>query len=231
MKANFVVSLTTTPTRIGKLSVALDSIFSQELEPVEVCLCIPFVYKRTGELYDIDLVDPKYRDRVTILRCEDVGPATKLVPTLKKYWGQKDMIICVVDDDMIYKPSLFTMFVGAMLRDGPNGKTAYASLCTNYYETSHCLMEAFQGYAVRVGYFRENFWSYLEWSGRNKSCYRSDDYVISHYLFKSDIRLVQMHDHVGSLANHSDIADKADALSTIDRPTPNRYNACRDYLE
>lgn len=99
MKTKIVVSMTTTANRAPFLQQTLNSILAQTIQPDSIELNIPHSYKR----HDLEPVDIKTIPAgFIIFRCEDYGPATKLLPTLQRY-EQQDVIIIYCDDDRIYK--------------------------------------------------------------------------------------------------------------------------------
>lgn len=100
-RSDLIVTLTTIPSRIAHLEMTLKSLLDQSLPPAEIRLNVPHVSRREGCGYEIpDWLSAL--DTVTIVRCEDVGPATKLFPTLTGV--DADTAIVVVDDDRIYPP-------------------------------------------------------------------------------------------------------------------------------
>ena len=99
MKPKIVVSMTTTANRAPFLQQTLNSIMAQTVQPNSIELNIPHTYKR----HDLEPVDIKTIPAgFSIFRCEDYGPATKLLPTLQRY-AQQDVIIIYCDDDRVYK--------------------------------------------------------------------------------------------------------------------------------
>ena len=94
------VSLTTIPSRIKTINKCLDSILNQTIKPDKIYINIPFKYKRFDDIImDEDL--PETNDIITITRCEDFGPGTKLLGSYKLF--EKDAIVILIDDDLIYK--------------------------------------------------------------------------------------------------------------------------------
>ena len=76
-----IASMTTLPTRFDKIKTSIVSIL-QQVNSLEIN--IPYVCKRTNEEYII----PEWltqMERVKIYRCEDNGPATKILDTLKRH--------------------------------------------------------------------------------------------------------------------------------------------------
>jgi hypothetical protein len=94
-----VVSMTTTPGRIGLLGPALDSLAKQSWKPDRVVINVPLWSRRFNSSY---AVPPSLAARapfVQVHRCaEDFGPATKLVPTLSLEPDPATLIITVDDE-------------------------------------------------------------------------------------------------------------------------------------
>lgn len=92
-----VVTLTTIPERASGLRTVLRSLLDQSEPADRIILALP-ERSRTGEPYP----DPErlgLPDGVEVIRCEDLGPATKLLPALHL---EPDAALIVVDDDVIY---------------------------------------------------------------------------------------------------------------------------------
>lgn len=94
-----IISLTTIPPRINKLRGTLASLLIQSYRVDEIYINIPHTSLK-GIKYKV----PKWLsnlDNIKINWCErDYGPSTKLLPSLIK--ENKDTIIIIVDDDIIY---------------------------------------------------------------------------------------------------------------------------------
>lgn len=90
-----VVSLTTTPHRIHLLHYTLGSLLSQTVHPFKIVvnLSVQMEAKLPDTLSQLDssIIDFNYTD--------DIGPHTKLIPTLKKY---ANYAVVTCDDDIIY---------------------------------------------------------------------------------------------------------------------------------
>ena len=97
-----IVSLTTIPQRIQHIKLVIESIKRQTKPVSKILLWIPYTYKGKYE-YDI----PQFlyeEDLVEIIRCEDVGPATKFLHTIKELESEEEFV--VIDDDQIYSQYL-----------------------------------------------------------------------------------------------------------------------------
>jgi len=93
-------------------------LLDQSLPPNKIIIAIPKTSRRQNTSYDI----PSYllkMPHVEIIRAEiDHGPATKLIPALKKFWGRGDVILIAVDDDNIY-PSRFIENIWQAMQKNP----------------------------------------------------------------------------------------------------------------
>lgn len=98
-KSETVVSLTTIPSRIDLVDVVLKGLLDQSRPPRRIYLNVPEWSKRENCAY---VVPPHLLalQGVVVRRCEDWGPATKLLPTLLD--EEADQLIMVVDDDRIH---------------------------------------------------------------------------------------------------------------------------------
>ncbi|SHJ50121.1 hypothetical protein SAMN05444000_109118 [Shimia gijangensis] len=98
-KSDVVVSLTTIPSRMGVVDTALKGLMDQSRPPKRIYLNVPEWSKRENCVYEV----PEHLTNLSSLvvrRCEDWGPATKVIPTLLA--EDADQLIMVVDDDRIY---------------------------------------------------------------------------------------------------------------------------------
>ena len=100
----FVASLTTIPTRIEHVHLTLDSLANQSRPFDKIYLCIPQVCKRLGKPYVVPDTLTSRTD-VEIIRCEDFGPATKVLGILSANLPEikPDTKIFFCDDDRVYE--------------------------------------------------------------------------------------------------------------------------------
>lgn len=108
LDSNTYFTLTTTPSRIGKIKPTLKSLLHQSVKPRAIILNIPAKSKK-GELYTIPKSISQHPN-IIIQRCDDTGPSTKLLPTLKRFEEQEENII-VVDDDQVYPRNLVSNYL------------------------------------------------------------------------------------------------------------------------
>lgn len=94
-----VVSLSTIPPRFPFIGQTLQSLLAQSVRPDRIEVWIPRSYRRFPEHA---FCVPDVPDGVTIeVIDEDLGPATKVLPCVRKYRGT-DTRIVYVDDDRRY---------------------------------------------------------------------------------------------------------------------------------
>jgi hypothetical protein len=107
---NFCVSLTSLPSRIDDIKKTIDSIQNQTLKPNKIFLNLPHRFKRflSYEFSKKQLLDLE-KFNIEINRCDDYGPSTKLMGSLKKI---KDFeCVIILDDDHIYQKEIFEIFI------------------------------------------------------------------------------------------------------------------------
>ena len=100
----YVVSFTTSPTRIHKCQPMLKSILKQSRTPDLIVLNIPHVFNRTGKEY---IVPENVSQHVCVNKIKiDYGPATKVVPTidfLKENGYDKNLSSVFSDSSTFFK--------------------------------------------------------------------------------------------------------------------------------
>lgn len=113
-RSDAIVSLTSIPSRLPLIAATLKSLLRQHLAPARIVLNLPRFSRREGVAY---VVPPLLEGlaAVQVRWCEDLGPATKLIPSLLA--EAADCKIIVVDDDRIYPASLVEDLVAAANRD------------------------------------------------------------------------------------------------------------------
>lgn len=100
-----VASLTTIPSRIWHIELVLNSLLSQTRPFDAIYLNIPHRTRKNEEYSIPSFISPK----ITINRCDDFGPITKLIPTLEKEENPNTFIITFDDDRILSKNTLQTI--------------------------------------------------------------------------------------------------------------------------
>jgi hypothetical protein len=207
-----IISLTTSPKRISQIKPTLDRIMEQTVLPDAIVLNLPHVFKRNGETFG-DL--PEFittNPLVKINRCEDIGPATKILPTAKLY-SDPETIIISIDDDILYTPNMIetylkysSMFPDVVvssssnyLRSAPPKNINESDLPPNTY-----FSEFLEGYSGVL--YKKRFLDIIMKDLTDeyilqlpKYCFQSDDFLLSNSLTRNGIPIF--------IINKSDIVE------------------------
>lgn len=107
-----VASLTTVPTRYSALRRVLYSLHRQTLQFDAIYLGLPYKLRRTG--VDYDELPEDIAKQVTVVRTDDYGPITKIVPAII-HENDPDTIIITFDDDCAYSSDTSSALVNGCL--------------------------------------------------------------------------------------------------------------------
>ena len=113
-RSDAIISLTSIPSRLPLIERTLKSLMRQSLAPRHIVLNLPRFSKREKVAYEV----PAFVEGLSAVKirwCEDMGPATKLLPSLTGEAPETRII--VVDDDRIYPANLVADLVAAADRD------------------------------------------------------------------------------------------------------------------
>ena len=116
----FCVSLTSLPSRINNIEETLNSINNQTLKADKIFLNLPYKFRRfpTYEFSEKQLSELK-KYNIEISRCDDYGPATKLMGSISKIKNNFDCVI-LIDDDHIYHNKTFEIFIDNFKKERVN---------------------------------------------------------------------------------------------------------------
>lgn len=110
-RSNAVISLSVLPSRFKGILPTLNSLTDQTILPEKIIINLPRFFKRDKT----DYVIPKFVSSHPLVEInwieEDMGPATKLLPTITYFEEEPDRLIIVVDDDQIYPKDLVANYI------------------------------------------------------------------------------------------------------------------------
>lgn len=199
-----VVSLTTIPPRLGKLSHVLHGLVCQACH--EVWINIPKKYSRfpdwDGQVPDFSNFGPKL---VVNRDCEDLGPGTKFFGPAA-HLDPEDLIV-YLDDDTIYDSRLVTNLIKWWRTDTKSAWGLSGFDFENYFKchfprTHGVPLDVLEGYGsvlVKAGWIQAALPEFIELRAEATA---ADDIIISNLLAKQNVRLktVYVQDcHVGHL--------------------------------
>jgi hypothetical protein len=189
-----VVSLTTSPKRIHSIQPVINSILSQTIPVSYIQLNLPKVFKRSGETFET-IPSFLHHDKIKIRFVEDIGPITKILPTLQEKFTH-DTLVLSIDDDTIYGNNMIEMFL-KYHKQFPNhvltGSGHSHRLSSNQlFPLQHqkaTMIEGFSGVLYPYKLFQN---IKIDTSNVPKECYFSDDFVLSNYIHIQKIPITSL---------------------------------------
>lgn len=238
-----VVSLTTSPKRIEYLEPVIDSIMKQTIVPEKIYLNLPELFKRDNTMFKKPLPEFITSNHLIYINwCEDIGPITKILPTIKLE-PNPDTLILSIDDDIYYPPSLIETFLAFsqaypdacitgtsyMYYDKPD-KIKYSR---NDYHLEGEPVELVEGYSG-VLYHQKHLLNFdTRWLD-TKSCAFGDDFYISNELRKKNIPIIKIGRKYAPIMNITPLEYglKSDALHNgVAGGNSDNYIKCSAVLE
>lgn len=240
MPANkIVISLTTIPTRLNNESFrdsgivnCLNSLCSQDSDDYEIHFNVPHTYAmHDNKEYIIPDYINEYQDKYPnfkIFRVDDIGPPTKIIPTIERVNDSNSLII-VVDDDMIYDPLMVKEHEKqrkiypdhAIGYDGLNNlgdpfndpRDRFSSMV--WRDTKVSILQHYKSVSYKRSFFDEDIFS--DFVGKTAS----DDILISAYMGKQGVdRMVPHYEKDGTYKDFDEWQARLSAHSfPIIRPT------------
>ena len=191
LRPRVVFTMTTIPSRIGLIDGVLKDIAKSSVDPDAIYLNIPDKSLREGTEYIIPEHIQETCDLlgITIVRCQDVGPATKFYPILAR--EADDTIILLIDDDQRYPEHAHDELLDFALNN-PEVAVGYRGLTINrktgdisYVETGDTtvdVLETYAGVAIR----KKHLNGYAP-PDSNHDCFTCDDISIHAQLEKNNV--------------------------------------------
>ncbi len=170
------VSTSTIPQRIKNLDKSIKSLLNQTKKPDKIFINIPFKYKRFSETIKDDEI-PKFDSSVVeITRCEDCGPATKLLGSLDKL--EKNSLVILFDDDHVYENYMIKKFFYFYSKSPNNSYSFYVHPLGNFG-----IGQGADGFAINTNCLKgiKNFYDKVVKDYKELFLY--DDLWISYFLY------------------------------------------------
>ncbi len=184
------VSLTTIPSRVKNLNKSVESLLNQICKPDKIFINIPIKYKRFKEIIEKVHI-PKFNDpRVEITRCEDFGPGTKLLGSLKKF--ERNSLIILADDDHIYEDYMIEKFNYFYSKAPENAYSFYVHPLGNFG-----VGQGADGFAINSNFLEGIDTFYHEVVKKNDELFIHDDLWTSFFLFYvKKIKILSLQSHL-----------------------------------
>lgn len=199
--SRLVVSLTTSPDRIVTLDRVVRTLLNQSCAPDEIHLNVPHLFRRTGRTYEIPAWCNAMDPRVRLFRVDDIGPATKSIPTLLRFAPDEDVVVVIVDDDVLYLQRTLEAHCCAMRGDSgcAYGLAGYDLLPGGDRNQGRgnidvAVLEGWASISLHRSRLGEGVERYFEAAARSKACFAHDDVVMSNWLALRGVRRRLIHD-------------------------------------
>lgn len=195
-----VVSMTSSPGRLQDLERSVRTLLNQTCPPDEIHLNIPYVFRRTGERYVVPAWLERADPRVRLHRVEDIGPATKSVPTIERFRPDEDVVLVISDDDVLYLQETIEGLLAAV-RDDPGCSFGYSGFdfgarWESRLPSGRAGVQVIEGWACVAAHrscFGEGIAGHFAAANRSRACFCHDDVVMSNWLEMQGVPRVQLH--------------------------------------
>ena len=200
ISSDIVISLTTLSERINRITPTLYSLLDQSVLPKKIIVWIPKYSIREKkevlleDLPDIPMVEYRMIDR-------DLGPITKLIPSLIEYGQNPNQRIICLDDDIIYSRHLIESYEaesrknpGAALAiigyDVPTTFNDKNRFKTKVYATDIQkrrevdVVTGYGSFMIKPTFFAQHFLT----EQRPKEAYFTDDLCVSGHLAQQGVK-------------------------------------------
>jgi hypothetical protein len=200
--SKIIVGLTTSPTRIKYLTPVLKSILGQSCPPDEIHLNIPTIFKRDGTTYIIPEEISKMDPKIKIIRTEDIGPGTKIIPSLLGLDTASDTLVITADDDILMLPRTIEVIAEAFGQNpeaiyGLSGYQLDQELKPLYYnkKINVEVLEGYAHFAVHRKFISSDFILYIKAAHSIREGFLHDDVILANYFALKKILRIQLFDH------------------------------------
>jgi len=170
------VSISTIPQRIKNLNESVKSLLNQTKKPDKIFINIPFKYQRFTEIIKDDQIPKFDSNLIEITRCEDCGPATKLLGSLNKF--EKNSLVILADDDHVYENYMIEKFFYFYSKASNNAYSFYVHPLGKFG-----IGQGADGFAINTNHLTgiKNFYDKVV--KNYKELFLHDDLWISYFLY------------------------------------------------
>ncbi len=174
---NFCVSLTTLPSRIDNIEKTISSIKNQSIKPNKIFINLPYNFKRFKNYnFSNEQIERLNNYNLEISRCEDFGPATKLMGSIDKIKNDYDFVI-LLDDDHIYHNLSFEI----MLKNFKKKQINYSFYLNKIFDIRHG--QCSDIFLINTKFLDEIENFYRNYVETNTNMFLDDDLWFAIYLY------------------------------------------------
>jgi hypothetical protein len=190
---NFIISLTSIPSKFKYINLTINSILNQTLKPLKIIINIPlqysfrFNYKLTDD--DIDFFKKEFNNNLIQLNFvnTDYGPGTKLLGLFENNILNQydDIYIILIDDDHIYKNIMIELFFLNIL----SFNCSVASFYTYKTNNNITVAQGADGFLIKKDLLNDEFLNYYNKIKNFDYIGYHDDYYISYFIHLKNIQI------------------------------------------
>ena len=251
-----VVSLTTSPKRIEQIKPVIDCMMNQTKKPDLIYLNLPKVFLRNNTIFKSELPEFITSNKlVKVNFCDDIGPATKIIPTVYNETDDETYILSI-DDDIYYPPYIIESYLyysdifpdsiisgrSYMYNNSPEQLKIYNKMKEKIPEFKGFLsdlLEGFSGVLYQRKFFTmpflSDFYKYLYVN----SCKFGDDFYLSNFFKKNRVNIVSLNIPIDLTGNDKELIHsfeyglKEDALhqGASGKNNVDNYKDCTKFLK
>jgi len=170
------ISISTIPQRIKNLNESIKSLLNQTKKPDKIFINIPFKYQRFTEIIKDDQIPKFDSNLIEITRCEDCGPATKLLGSLNKF--EKNSLVILADDDHVYENYMIEKFFYFYSKSPNNAYSFYVHPLGKFG-----IGQGADGFAINTNHLTGVKIFYDKVVKNYKELFLHDDLWISYFLY------------------------------------------------
>ena len=175
METNFCITMTTIPNRLSNIYKTINSIEKQTVKPNRIFLNIPNTYYRfPGVKIPESEIEKIKSELVQINRCDDYGPATKIMGALNQVKSYDCVII--IDDDHLYDKRMCEIFI----REFEKKKNNYSFYIQKIFSIN--MAQCADGFLINCENLDKIEKFYDRYVKKNKNMFLDDDLWLSIYL-------------------------------------------------
>ena len=176
--------MSTIPSRIKNIHEVITNLNKQTLKPNKIYLNIPYIYKRfPNEIIEDKDIQNLHHENLEIVRCNDFGPGTKIMGSIKKVRNYDCVII--LDDDHIYDKNICEIFMNAFQNENIN----YSFYLNKIFNIN--MGQCADGFLINTNLLEDIEIFYEKYVKNNINMFHDDDLWLAIYLQKEKKSLIK----------------------------------------
>lgn len=235
-----IASMTTIPSRIFQIRPVIEALLNQSVPLERIEINVPEKCIRTGEKYSI----PSWFAEISLLdvfSTDDLGPITKIAPTLIRHRHDNETVVWSVDDDCAYPPYQLGLLVDHYNPAVRRILTRHGGLlnCDGSINFLYgvCPVDMFEGFAGVLyppNCICDEFEPFVRSVVEDPDSRKSDDVVLSYYFKKKGFEILLVNNPTDEVpfmpTGFQEYSSGPDALSVVDGGHIAKYQRVYKYL-